>query len=58
MTTYPQITNIVAGEKEGVMVFNATFSNNSVTSWLSILLADENGSTAEKVSLECSHPIL
>jgi hypothetical protein len=43
MITYPQITNEVAGEKEGVMVFNATFNNISITSWLSVLLAEETG---------------
>jgi len=48
MTTYPQITNKVAGEKEGVMVFNATCNNISVTSWQSVLLADETGVLLER----------
>jgi hypothetical protein len=38
-----------------LMVFNATFNNNSVISWLSVLLAEETGVPVEKHRHVASH---
>ena len=42
------------------MVFNATFNNNSVISWWSVLLAEEAGEHGENhrpVASHCTPPI-
>ena len=41
--------------EEGVVVFNATFNNNSVISWRSVLLVDETGVPGKNNRLVTGH---
>ena len=39
----PEDTEVIEENRDSLMVFNATFNNISVISWLSVLLVEETG---------------
>ena len=53
----PCISNIFIGKDE-IMVFNATFSNISAISWMSVLLVEEIGENLAQVTDNFFHIML